>query len=69
MEHAVIDAGRCDRSPGCPVRRACQSEAVFRVDGGPHAGSWAIDDDLCSACGICLRACPMGAVSMSDEQG
>jgi ferredoxin len=53
-----IDLNRCDASPFCPVRRVCPTGAVTEV-----AGGYKIDEEACTSCGTCVRACPMGAVS------
>ena len=60
MSKIAIDLNRCDASPFCPVKRVCPQGAVTQVTGG-----YSIDDDKCSECGSCVRACPMGAVSAS----
>ncbi|MBE0476914.1 MAG: 4Fe-4S binding protein [Coriobacteriia bacterium] len=60
----AIDAGVCDRSPGCPVRRVCPRGAVVPVEGGayPGADGYTVEEQRCTGCGICVRHCPAGAV-------
>lgn len=65
---ATIDPAACDRSPGCPVRRVCPRGAAQRLTGGPSAGSYAVDVDLCTGCGVCVDVCPARAVSMIDSK-
>lgn len=65
---ATIDPARCDRSPGCPVRRVCPQGAVYRLESGGRPGAWAIDPALCSGCGSCVRVCPTGAVTMITSE-
>jgi Fe-S-cluster-containing hydrogenase component 2 len=60
MSNIRIDLDRCDASPLCPVRRVCPNGAVT-----PVAGGYAINSDSCTACGVCIQTCPMGAVSGS----
>jgi ferredoxin len=60
MSKITIDLPRCDASPFCPVRRVCPRDAVK-----PVAGGYSVDQNQCTACGACIRACPMGAVRFS----
>ncbi len=60
MANITIDLKRCDASPFCPVRKVCPRGAVSAVPGG-----YTIDEEKCTACGVCVRACPMGAVVSS----
>jgi Fe-S-cluster-containing hydrogenase component 2 len=65
---ATIDAAACDRSPACPARRVCPRGAVQRLADGPFVGSYGVNADLCTACGVCVSACPARAVSMIDSK-
>lgn len=66
MRTYTIDAGTCDRSPGCPARRLCPKGAIVPVPGGayPGANGYTVDQDACAACGVCARVCPTGAVTL-----
>lgn len=66
MYTARIEPRACDRSPGCPVARVCPRGAVVRIQDGPYAGAWKVDEDRCTGCGMCVRVCPTGAVSMIE---
>jgi len=57
---AVIDQGRCDRSPFCPVKRVCPVNAVK----GHMFSAPSVSNEDCIGCGKCVSYCPMGAVQM-----
>jgi Fe-S-cluster-containing hydrogenase component 2 len=63
---ARIDPERCDRSPGCPARRVCPRGAIQPILGGdrPGAKGYEVDSARCTGCGVCLRFCPTGALTM-----
>lgn len=64
MTNVTIDNLSCDRSPGCPSRRVCPTGAIVPIDGGayPGANGYAIKEELCRGCGVCVRVCAGGAV-------
>lgn len=64
---ATVDTARCDRSPACVAARFCPRDAIIPLPGGnyPGANGYKVDTDRCTGCGICLRACPFGAVELS----
>jgi Fe-S-cluster-containing hydrogenase component 2 len=64
MTPAHIDNRSCDRSPGCPARRACPSGAIVPLEGGryPGANGYTVEEDKCTGCGICAQYCAGGAV-------
>ena len=59
-QQVIIELSSCDASPYCPARRVCPRNAIVPVPGG-----YTIDQDKCTACGVCIRACPMGAVKLT----
>lgn len=62
MKKAVIDPGKCDRSPGCPAKRACPVRAIEReAEGEPYY----INTNICIGCGLCKVSCRGNAVSLS----
>jgi len=64
MPVVVIDNKACDRSPGCPARRACPSGAIVPLNGGayPGANGYTIIEDKCTGCGACIRVCAGSAI-------
>ncbi len=66
MTRAAIDTARCDRSPSCVAAHFCPRGAIVPVPGGmyPGANGYTVDEAACTGCGVCLRACPFGAVGL-----
>lgn len=58
MPVVTIDQKLCDRQPGCPARRVCPTGAIVPMNGG-----FVVVEEKCSGCGVCMRVCPMGAIS------
>lgn len=57
MALVTISSALCDNSPFCPARRVCPKGAIV-----PNGSAYSIAQDKCTGCGVCLRACPMGAI-------
>ncbi|GAB4281502.1 MAG: hypothetical protein Kow0056_16940 [Coriobacteriia bacterium] len=70
MFTANIDTDLCDRSPGCPARRVCPRGAIVPVPGGAYPGAegYMVQQDRCTGCGVCVRVCPTGAVTLKTVQ-
>ena len=64
MKKAFINSSRCDKSPFCPVKRVCPAGAITQKSGFLKGGVPVVDESKCTGCAICVRYCPMGAVSM-----
>lgn len=63
---AVVHAGKCDRSPFCPVKRVCPAGAVMQARKGFFkAEAPVVVDEKCTGCGLCVKVCPMGAVRIA----
>jgi Fe-S-cluster-containing hydrogenase component 2 len=64
MRKAIIDSGRCDRSPFCPVKRVCPVNAVTQKVSLFGSSTPVIDKEKCIGCSKCVTVCPMRAVKM-----
>jgi Fe-S-cluster-containing hydrogenase component 2 len=49
----------CTQCEDAPCAKVCPTEAISRH---PESRVWAVDQDLCTACGLCAEACPTGMV-------
>jgi len=67
MPAVSIDNAVCDRSPGCPARRACPHGAIVPVVGGARPGAlgYTVIEEKCTGCGACARVCVGGAVRLN----
>lgn len=59
MTTVTIDQDRCDRRPGCPARLSCPQGAIVAEGGG-----YTVLEEKCTGCGVCMRVCPMNALSL-----
>jgi Pyruvate/2-oxoacid:ferredoxin oxidoreductase delta subunit len=66
IEQALAEAGRCFSCGECTFCdncfNYCPDMAVQRVNGG-----YAIAEDYCKGCGLCVRECPTGSMVMQEE--
>lgn len=58
----LINFKICDNSEDCSGIEVCPSGA-FHWDGGKRA--IAVDESKCTACGLCERSCPVGAIRVA----
>lgn len=55
-----FSCGQCTHCDNC--LRYCPDMAVGRANGG-----YAIAEDYCKGCGLCVQECPTGAIAMHEE--
>jgi dihydromethanopterin reductase (acceptor) len=58
-----VDRMECRLCDPCPVVDVCSYSAFRIVDGVPK-----IDSLLCQGCGLCVTACPFGAVKYGEKK-
>ncbi|NAZ24183.1 MAG: 4Fe-4S dicluster domain-containing protein [Thermofilum sp.] len=54
---------RCQHCPDPPCLAVCPTKAIFQTP----EGFVLINDSLCTGCGLCVDACPVGAIQMHPE--
>lgn len=55
---------RCPQNHPCPSLRVCPAGALTQQ--GFKAPE--VDQEICIACGKCVRFCPMGALKLAEER-
>ncbi len=67
LEQALSEAGRCFSCGTCTscdnCFHYCPDLAIQRVD----SGGYAVLTDYCKGCGICVKECPTGSLTMREE--
>jgi len=58
-----VDRRECRLCDPCPAVDVCSYSALRIVDGVPR-----IDPVLCQGCGLCVTACPFGAVKYGEKK-
>ena len=58
-----VDRRECKLCEPCPAVEVCSYSAFHFVDGVPR-----IDSVLCQGCGLCVTACPFGAVKYGEKK-
>jgi dihydromethanopterin reductase (acceptor) len=58
-----VDRRECKLCEPCPAVEVCAYSAFRVVDGVPR-----IDSVLCQGCGLCVTACPFGAVKYGEKK-
>jgi NADPH-dependent glutamate synthase beta subunit-like oxidoreductase/ferredoxin len=66
LEEALSEAGRCFSCGTCTqcdnCFQYCPDLAIVRVEGG-----YSVLTDYCKGCGICVKECPTGSMTMREE--
>ena len=67
-KYAVINPDFCDRRPACPSMRFCPQKAISQKNEGRLFGGGLsiIDKSKCTGCGICVKYCPRGAITIES---
>jgi NADPH-dependent glutamate synthase beta subunit-like oxidoreductase len=67
LEQALAEAGRCFSCGTCThcdnCFQYCPDLAIVRVPGG-----YSVLTDYCKGCGICVKECPTGSMTMREER-
>ena len=62
----TINARRCPQNHRCPALSVCPQGAISQKDARSLPN---VDAQKCTACGKCIRYCPMGAFAYDKELG
>ena len=67
LEQALAEASRCFSCGTCTncdnCFHYCPDLAIRRVDGGGYE----VLTDYCKGCGMCVKECPTGSITMREE--
>ena len=55
---ASVDDGLCPQDHPCPAVRVCPYDALTQEG----AAAPVVDEEKCEGCGLCVKACPKGAL-------
>jgi dihydromethanopterin reductase (acceptor) len=58
-----VDRKECRLCNPCPVIEVCSYSAFKKLEGFPR-----VDSLLCQGCGLCVAACPFGAVKFGEKK-
>lgn len=63
MDQRRIFTGTCQQCKTALCMEVCPTDAIMR---DPDTGAVIVNKDLCTACGMCVEACPFGYMSLDD---
>jgi len=58
----AVDKKPCPQDRPCPAVAVCPYEALSQEGNAAPA----VDEEKCEDCGLCVKACPMGALRIVD---
>ncbi len=59
---ALVNEALCPQDHPCPAARVCPYDALTQEgDAAP-----VVNEEKCEDCGLCVKACPRGALRMVD---
>ena len=56
----------CRQCEDAPCAAACPEEAIALNE---RTGAWVVDVEACIGCGVCVDACPYGAIVVDEQLG
>ena len=62
---AILNWKICDHASACDVRKVCPTKAISYNETTKRIE---IDNDKCISCGLCEKACPIGAIGVATTQ-
>jgi len=68
LEQTLAEAGRCFSCGTCVVCDNCVTVCPDLAVRRAPAGGYEVLGDYCKGCGLCVRECPTGSMTMVEER-